>query len=188
MQYDVDSDGIAVNVTDLSIPDGAYYSFLPNELIGCQGSESSNCSFHMYMNSKYDYHFDLTWEFWKNRTNYGAGVNRLARRANIFVKNNNDPFTPNDACWATSSPARGDMSGTAKNIICCTEFKTSLCAEYQSRTTVVDTYGNFKKALMMKYQFNKDALIISIQNYTSTVNSTVQFESYSYDTFGQSCQ
>uniref|UniRef100_A0A914PPZ9 Uncharacterized protein n=1 Tax=Panagrolaimus davidi TaxID=227884 RepID=A0A914PPZ9_9BILA len=107
----------------------------------------------------------------------------------MLLKDLNTPYTPEAPCKQVNPPFYG--SGLSKSNFCCKKFRAfdnaQSCAEYRSFTKVY--YAAYKGIYFdVRYKFNGTAMIVSILSYGNPVVSTMQIESYSTDTFSQTCQ
>jgi hypothetical protein len=115
---------------------------------------------------------------------------RIIERNEILLKDLKTRYTPEDPCYESMPPDYGGSK--AQNKFCCTKFQIpspeKICSEYNSITKLV-TSGYYKGTYFnVKYQFNDTTLTLTIQNYESKINSTLQIEAYSTDLFSQTCQ
>uniref|UniRef100_A0A914QDF2 Uncharacterized protein n=1 Tax=Panagrolaimus davidi TaxID=227884 RepID=A0A914QDF2_9BILA len=199
-QYALTSIGIEYSVNPNILPSLYTYNFYSNRrgrerwgymsswtMFDRQYDSNSNFEFNMVSYIGNDYTYDDTLIY------YGITISgRIVRRNGIFYKDEMNPYTPENPCWNSIAPIYSGSKAT--NNFCCTKFQPfdsgTSCEEYQSITKVYTKDYNYYKGIYfnVKYQFNETSLILSILSFGNLKNSTLQIESYSTDTFSQTCQ
>uniref|UniRef100_A0A914R2T9 Uncharacterized protein n=1 Tax=Panagrolaimus davidi TaxID=227884 RepID=A0A914R2T9_9BILA len=203
--YKISPLGIRVNVTNAVLStDGNYELNSNDDTNGCNGNATSpNCNFfYEIKDPSLDYQVDMILYFGQGEeTTIGTTIaGKFSKRGQVILHDQNQPYTKENPCWNGTYLASQNKN-TAVNSLCCTKFEKppsgTTCAEYQSVSLIYLQPGRQQQKydeanaflhLQMKYQFNNSSFVVSILNYTNGIKSNVQFESYSSDTFSQTCK
>uniref|UniRef100_A0AC34GDJ0 Uncharacterized protein n=1 Tax=Panagrolaimus sp. ES5 TaxID=591445 RepID=A0AC34GDJ0_9BILA len=191
--YALTSIGIEYSLIPNILPNGSHFSLYPNQYQNAFFLINTPITYFDY-DSEIPINLYLTMgvDFTNSSLAYfGETIaGRLIQRNEILLKDQKTPYTPDDPCWESTAPI---FSGSqAQNKFCCTKFQipdsSQTCTEYQSLTKVINS-GFYKGTYFnVKYQFKNTALTVTISNYYSPINSTLQVEAYSTDLFSQTCQ
>jgi hypothetical protein len=191
--YALTSIGIEYSITPKIYPNGSHFSLYPNQFQNALFLINSPITYYDYDSQiPIDLYLTMGIDFTNSSLAYlGETIaGRIIQRNEKLLKDQKTPYTPEDPCWESTAPV---FSGSqAKNKFCCSKFhlpdSSQTCSEYQSLTKII-TSGFYKGTYFnVKYQFNDTVLIVTILNYFSPVNSTLQVEAYSTDVFSQTCK